>query len=340
MGNVTSGIGAYKSILGGRLGITKDDELVLGGRVLNTGYAALGAGVPYYCDPDNGDNNLSGRTPGTAVASLVTALGLTTAEQNDAVVLIGDGNTTGTARLTAELDWAKDAVHLVGIAAPSRESQRARISHPTSAVTNFNLFKVSGSGCAFENFSLFQGVGQATTDEKLMEVTGSRNSFDGVAIMGIGATAGAARAGSYDLYLNGGGENVFRNCSIGVETIQRSAANANVRIRNRAQRNQFEDCDFVVSASSNAVLNIDADSNDALGGSTMVFKRCFMRNLLGIPSGVAQTVSITFDAANNGTIYVLDSWTQAAAWAAASARVQLANGGAAAAGGGETIDSA
>ena len=36
-----------------------------------------------------------------------------------------------------------------------------------------------------------------------MEVTGSRNSFDGVAIMGIAATAGAARAGSYDLYLNG-----------------------------------------------------------------------------------------------------------------------------------------
>ena len=339
MGNVTPGMGAVHSLYGGRLGITKDDELVVGGQVLGTPYK-YGAGIPYYCDPANGDNNLSGRTPGTAVASLVTALGLTTAAQNDVVVLIGDGATTGTARLTAELDWTKNAVHLVGIGAPSRESQRARISTASGTVVNFNMFKVSGAGCIFRNFSFFQGVGQSATDEKLLEVTGSRNYFENVTVAGIAATAGAARAGSYDLYLNGGGENLFRGCTFGIETIQRSAANANVRVRNRAQRNQFEDCDFVVSASSNAVLNIDADSNDALGGSTMVFKRCFMRNLLGIPSGVAQTVSITFDAANNGTIYVLDSWTQAAAWAAASARVQLANQGAGAAGGGETIDSA
>ncbi len=40
------GIGGYKSILGDRLGITKDNELVVGGQVLATPYASLGAGVP------------------------------------------------------------------------------------------------------------------------------------------------------------------------------------------------------------------------------------------------------------------------------------------------------
>lgn len=317
------GIGGYKALLGDRFGITKDDRLVVGGQVFGMPYD-FGAGVPYFCDPANGDNNLSGRTPGTAVASLVTALGLTTAAQNDVVVLIGDGGTGGTARLTAELDWAKNAVHLVSITAPVMEAQRARISHASSPpASNFQLFKVSANGCILSGFSFFQGVGEAATDEKLFELTGERNYFENIAFAGLGAQVGADRAGSQLVYINGGGENTFRGCTIGLETVQRNAANANVKIRSGAQRNQFIDCDLVMAADATGALFVDANAANALNGSTMVFKRCFFRNLLNITGAVDPAVVVTYSATVNGTIYFIDCVANATKWAAAGATVQI-----------------
>ncbi len=317
------GIPGYKSILGNRLGLDKDDRLVVGGQVLGVA-GQYGAGVPYFVDPANGDNNLSGRTPGTAVASLVTAEGLTTSAQNDVVVLIGDGGSAGTARLTAELDWDKNAVHLVAITAPVMEAQRARISHAASPpASNFQMFKVSGSGNIFQGFSFYQGVGQASTDEKLIEITGSRNYFENIQFGGLGAQVGADRAGSYVIYLNGGGENLFRSCSVGLETVQRNAANGNVVIRNQAQRNQFVDTDFVMAADGTSPLFVDANASNALGGSSMVFKRCFFRNLLNITGASDPAVVCTYHASVNGTLYFIDSIMNATKWAAAGAAVQI-----------------
>ena len=325
MGVVTSGIGAYTSIKGNRLGLTPDNQLVVGGQVMPTPYSALGAGVPYYCDPDNGDNNLSGRTPGTAVASLVTALGLTTAEQNDAVILIGDGNTSGTARLSANLDWNKDATHLVGIGAPNRQAKRTRISHDTSAATNFILFTVSADGCIFENFGMYMDIGQASTDETTVTITGRRSYFGGVSFEGLGDTNSASRAGSEIILLTAAEENRFVDCTFGLETVARSAANATLRFQTSCGRNSFEGCLFVMYATSIAPLWIDAPAANAFNGSSQYFKNCeFIET--GLSGSSTPTVVGLSHSASNGTVYFTDCKMNAAAWAAASVRFQVSAG--------------
>src|ERR1041385_8192604 len=120
----------------------------------------------FFVQPAIGADGNRGTDIAHPLATLSQAHTLCTAGNNDVVFLIGDGSTAATARLSATLTWSKNATHLVGITAPTMISQRARISTASGATTNTNpLIEVSGNGCMFANFSIFQGVGQASTDE-------------------------------------------------------------------------------------------------------------------------------------------------------------------------------
>jgi hypothetical protein len=282
--------------------------------------------------------NVGGATPEAPMKTLSAAHNLCLAGNNDVVVIMGDGSTTGTQRLTETLTWSKNATHLIGITAPVWEAQRARISTLTTATTNINpLMTVSASGCYFSNFSFFQGVGQSATAEQLIQITGSRNYFGNIQFGGMGAAAGAAVATSYIIYLNGGGENTFEHCSIGLETIQRDAANASVIVRNGAQRNTFVDCQFPMAASDTDPLWVDVNATNALNGSTMTFRRCLFRNLLNISSAATPAVVTVVAADANGTVYFDQCGAQATAWAANSTRVQVTNGAAGVAAGGLAV---
>lgn len=293
-------------------------------------------GNVYYVDPSQASNGVG--TIDSPYNSLPSAYARAVAGNNDIVVLVGNGATSASARLTETLTWAKNATHLVGVTAPVMEAQRARITTLTTQTTNINpLIAVSASGCIFDNFSTFQGVGEAATDEQLINITGSRNYFGNVQFGGMGHANGAARAGSYCILLSGGGENFFQGCSVGLETIQRSAANANVRVRSGAQRNQFWDCEFVMAASQTSPLYLDVNASNALNGSTFVLNRCLLRNLINISGAATPAVALTVAADANGTIYIANSKAQATDWSAASTLVQLANGAADAQTGGLTI---
>lgn len=282
------------------------------------------SGDSYWCDPANGNDNNDGKSPENAVKTLAAALALCTAGNNDTVYLIGDGSTAATARLTATLVWNKNATNLIGITAPTWEAQRCRISHETAEDTNINpLIQITADGCIFANFSIFQGVGQAATDEQCVEVTGDRNYFYNIHFGGMGHQTGADRAGSYILYLNGAGENTFDHCAIGLETIQRGAANASVRVRNGAQRNRFYDCEFPMAADETSPLWVDGNASNALNGSSIIFRRCFFRNLLNITGASIPAVVATYHASINGTIYFIDCVAAATKWAAAGTPVQI-----------------
>lgn len=271
----------------------------------------------FYCNPaatKNGDGLIN-----TPFNSLVTAYGACVSGNNDIVVLVGNGSTTATARLTSTLTWAKNATHLVGVTAPSLFSSRARIAPLTTATTNINpLMNITGSGCIFYNFSMFQGIGQASTDEQLIDIAGSRNVFQNVDFGGMGHANGAARAGSYIIGLNGGGENLFQSCAIGLETVARSAANASVKIKAASQRNDFIDCVFDMYPTANTPLVLDANLSNGLNGSTMMFKRCTHRALLGAASGTQPAVWGTIHASVNGTVHIDASTTMAAHWGLAA----------------------
>jgi len=283
-----------------------------------------GVGNIFYCDPANGSDSNDGTSLSKAVDTLSAALALCTAGKNDVVVLVGDGGTTATARITTSLDWNKNATHLIGITAPTWEAQRCRISHLTTATANVNpLMTVSASGCTFANFSFYQGVGEASTDEKLIDITGDRNYFYNIHFGGMGHATGAGRAGSYLIYLNDGDENTFDHCAIGLETIQRGAANASVKIANGSQRNRFYDCEFPMAASQTSPLWLDASGSNALNGSTIIFRRCLFRNLLNISGAATPAVVASVAADVNGTVIFDDCGMMGTKWAAAATTVQV-----------------
>ena len=295
------------------------------------GVPVLGSigGIPFtgnywFVDPASGADGNSGNSPSSALQTLDRAHTLATDGNNDVVVLIGDGTTTATARQSSTLTWSKNATHLVGVAAPSMYAQRARISTATGATANLApLMTVSGNGCMFANFSFFQGVGEASTDEKLIDITGSRNYFYNVQFGGMGSANGAARAGSYVISLSGG-ENLFEHCAIGLETQARSAANASVKLSgSSAQRNEFRDCEFQMYPTASSPLFLDASTSGVLNGSTMQFKRCAFRALMNATSSTQPSVTATVHAAVNGTIYFDNCSTVAAKWAAATTEIKV-----------------
>ncbi len=279
-------------------------------------------GTYFFVDPATGSDAYDGLSPETPFASLTSAYNSATAGNNDVIVLIGDGSTTGTARLTSTLTWAKNATHLIGVTAPTMINQRARISTLTTATTNFKLLSITASGCIFANFSLFQGVGQASTDEQLADISGDRNYFWNVQFGGMGAANGAARAGSYCVYLNDGDENTFDSCTFGLDTISRSAANASIKFGGQSQRNVFQNCLFPMYATATSPWFIDANSVGSID-RFQLFKGCtFLNTGTSTLAGV-----VNFNASQGGKI-VFDTCTVAGAavWTASATATVVVSG--------------
>lgn len=204
-------------------------------------------GNVYYLDPANGDDGNIGTTPTAAVKTLAQGYALLRDGYNDVLVLIGNGASTGSARITT-FTWAKSAAHMLGVCSPSSFSQRARIANPTTTglTITANFFTVSGNGCLFQNLSWFQGAGAGQTGIAAaicMTVSGQRNVFVNCDFEGMGDSTSATNANSRNLLITAG-ENRFLHCNIGLDTVVRTNANASVEIKSNAARTIFEDCTF------------------------------------------------------------------------------------------------
>lgn len=203
-------------------------------------------GNVWFVAPRTGsDTNNSGTTPDSAFATLRQALSMATANQNDIVYLLGQGNTASntTDYLSANLDWNKNGVHLIGVNAGPMLGQRSRVSCLSTATSFANLFTVSANGCLIKNVEFYQGTGSTnpTAASTCLTVTGQRNVFQNCQISGIG-DANLDDTGSNSLTLSGS-ENLFQHCYIGLDTIIRATAVSEVFITGGA-RNIFEDCMF------------------------------------------------------------------------------------------------
>lgn len=224
----------------------------------------------FFVDPVNGSDGNPGDAPQRAFASLYRAHYMMTAGRNDVCFLLGNGATSGTARLSlanaiaaqgpsetpatsGELVWSKDACHLIGIAAPGMNS-RARIATPTGTYTaatfgSNNMMTVSADGCYIANISLTQSFSTGNAAEITLTVSGERNVFSNVFSSGGLSAAAYGGAASRALLLTAG-ENDFYGCEIGADTVTRSAANANLGITTAAARNKFTKCVFSMYTSS------------------------------------------------------------------------------------------
>lgn len=262
----------------------------------------------YYCDPVNGlntNNGLLASPNGTSgqgpVQTLAAGYALLRSGYNDALVLIGNGAASGSARITT-FTWAKNAAHLFGICAPSAISQRARIANATTSglTMTANFFIVSGNGCIFQNLSWFHGAGAGQTGiaaDICMTVSGTRNAFINCDIEGMGDSTSATSATSRNLKLTGG-ENYFNHCNIGLDTVTRTGANASVEFASAVARNYFEGCTFPFLSGDGATLGVIGTGASCMD-RWQLFKGCVFVNCIK-SGGSAMTVLASLTSASPG----------------------------------------
>jgi hypothetical protein len=202
------------------------------------------AGVPfsknakyYFVDVANGSDGNSGFSPSEALASLEAAYAKTVANQHDTIFYIASSSGNN---LAAAVTWSKNYTHLIGVAAPTRVAQRARIFQTSTLTGASPLLTISATGCIFKNFYIFQGVADATSLINV-SVTGGRNYFENVHFAGGGHATQAINGGA-SLHLNGAEENTFVNCTIGVDTIDAATGMMGILFDGEAHRNIFENC--------------------------------------------------------------------------------------------------
>ena len=237
------------------------------------------AGIPrgpkskVYCvDPTNGSDSNAGTSFKAPLASIAAAYALCVAGQHDVVLLLAGatGNT-----LSAALTWSKDYTHLVGLCAPVRTAQRARIFQLSTLTAASPLITISASGCIFKDLYIFQGVADATSLINV-SVTGGRNYFENVHFAGGGHATQAVDGGA-SLYLNGAEENYFKDCTIGVDTIDAGTGMSGILFAGEAHRNHFQNC-VVRMRAGNAGANW-VEIADATGiDRDTLFDRCIFLN--------------------------------------------------------------
>jgi len=269
-----------------------------------------GAAIPFtgnywFVKPITGLDGNSGTNPQAALKTLSRAKELATANNNDVIFLISESNTAAntTDYQSATLTWDKDLTHLIGIGAPSQFSQRARIAQLSTATGLTNLVNITANACYFANFSIFQGVADATS-LVAAQVTGQRNVFQNVTIAGIG-NATQVTAGASSLKIAAGAENYFANCTIGQDTISVDQNCTILSCTTAATRNTFENCLFDAYLSNAGFASVTIGTNGI--DRTLSFKNCqFWAKSTN--KAVTQTSVFSIPAISQGAI-VLDNST-------------------------------
>jgi len=236
-------------------------------------------GNVFYVDPKNGSDGQVG-TLQAPFQTLGQAFNACVAGHNDLIVLISDGTTASSARLTAGFNWNKAATHLIGVCSGSRNSNRARIA-PLGGTTAFaNFFTVSVDGCYFEGIEFYQGFAAGVAASICMTLSGGRNHFKDCQFAGMNDATSAGSTTSRNLLITGTGENFFEDCVIGDDTTSRGVANSNLELAGGTPRNRFRDCSFPMYATNAGVLGILAAAAASIDRETL-FERCSFLNAVG-----------------------------------------------------------
>jgi len=209
----------------------------------------------------------------------------------------------------------------------------------TAGSTTINSFSaqlidLTGDNNRFENLSIVNHSSDAAALGGV-RVSGNRNAFDNVHVIGAGhATPGAVATASH-LFINGGQENFFERCSFGTDSVLWAAANAPILFDANSWRNGFYDCDVVLyskTAGGGAIKSTDATSIEGF----QKFARC--RFINWNENGLTALTSAFIGTKPNSGYILMDSCSLVgwAAWdsVAANNTVYVANSDATASGAG------
>ncbi|MFH1636264.1 MAG: hypothetical protein ABIG63_19925 [Chloroflexota bacterium] len=245
----------------------------------------------FFVDPASGSNSNPGTNFLAPLASIEAAYALCVANQHDVVLYVAgaSGNT-----LAAAVTWSKSYTHLIGWCAPTMVGQRSRIFQAAALTGASPLLTVSGSGCIFKNIYIFQGVNDATSLINVA-VTGGRNYFENVHFAGGGHAAQAIDGGA-SLQLNGGSENTFIDCTIGVDTIAAATGMVGLLVDGSATRNIFKGCNFTMWGGNSGAAFVEFTDITAID-RYLIFKDCNFINL-GTGQASAFVIPAGFDGTN------------------------------------------
>ncbi len=214
---------------------TSRGDFVLNARTLA---AVLAVGNQWFVNEATGNDS----NPGDAAQPFATfdaAIAAAVPNNGDIVWL------NGTSHRTSTLNWNKNGVSLISMEAPSNNG-RGRIS-ATGATAFSPLVNVTGVGCSFIGIGTFHGSFTGATGSQVCWAEGGgRNYYGNCQFFGGGDATTAALAGMRSLTIGGAGENLFDECTIGLDTIVRaSLANASLEMiagtaRNTIRRSLFQ----------------------------------------------------------------------------------------------------
>lgn len=249
----------------------------VGDMLFQLGGVPVMSGIPfgpkaqyYFVDPANGSAGNAGLDLKNPLATVQGAEDKTTGDQHDTILLIAGDTASAVA---ASITWDKDYTHLIGIGSElPGMGQRCRITG-SATVDATELLNISGNGCLFRNFQLFNGA-DADAEAAAAVVSGSRNVFKNVFFAGMGHATSAAHVGGCSLQVTGD-ENYFEDCTIGLDTIVRGAANYQLKISGK--RNHFKNCKILSNCVTAGAFMVQID-NSAADLRWNLFEDCLFYN--------------------------------------------------------------
>lgn len=206
-------------------------------------------GKTWFVNPYYGSDGNRGRKPTEAKASLSGVFTKVNDANNDVVYLIGSGTSwpAQSTRIASTLTISQDQVSVIGMNNGGLLSMWPPIGAQAAATGVAPMITVSGSHNFFANLQIFHGINDATS-LGCLQVTGERNRFYRCQISGCGNSTMDA-AGQYSLKVTGG-ENIFEECYIGLDTVARDGTNGWAElIVGPGPRNIFKNCIFATYAS-------------------------------------------------------------------------------------------
>jgi len=269
-------------ILGGMLGLPKVGDI-------------------FYVDPSVGATIIGAKNdPDSPYGTVYEAQADMAADNDDVIVIIGTSSTGRTAE-TQVIDWNKRRTHLIGNGPLRQINPRNGIGANYSGGSTTPVFKISATNCSFTNIS----IASFNDNDVLVEITAGNNTFNYVHFQGIAHATPAGETGARSLLITGAGENEFNHCTIGIDTVTRSAANASLEITGSSARNIFRNCIFPAFVSDAGNVWVKADTGNC-NERFLLFENCLFTNATK-GSSTAMTVGMDLSATGNGQIYIIGS---------------------------------
>lgn len=239
----------------------------------------------WYVDAANGsDTANAGKKRSDAYATVGQALSSATADQDDVILVVG-GNSTGRTSESSALAWNKRRTHLMGVGQPKHFNPRVGMSF--GSATGSPSMTISTRDCIFKNIS----IAQFNDVNVMVNMTDGYNYFENVHFQGIANADAGDDDNARILTLTGSDENEFNGCTFGVDTVLRTGSNASVEfiVSQNNSRNIFNDCIFTMIADADAPRHIKTNNGGSNVDRFALFNHCFFFCNSDLSSGTTQT---------------------------------------------------